>query len=194
MRNMKTATIIDPEIGKRCDKTEYPVSAIREAVLNALIHRDYSIYTEGTPIQIDFFSDRLEIHSPGSLYGRISVEDLGFAHPDARNPVLAVMTESLTDAEHRYSGIPTMRRAMQEAGLPAPYSSTDRMSLSLYCTTILLNQRIRLSQPIQQTKQPHFCNLPHTAHPQRDCRFSSVSELQTTPTSAIFSRWLSKAS
>ena len=120
IRNMKTATIIDPETGKRCDKTEYPVSAIREAVLNALIHRDYSIYTEGTPIQIDFFSDRLEIHSPGSLYGRMSVEDLGFAHPDARNPVLAVMTESLTDAEHRYSGIPTMRRAMQEAGLPAP--------------------------------------------------------------------------
>ena len=120
MRNMKTATIIDPETGKRCDKTEYPVSAIREAVLNALIHRDYSIYTEGTPIQIDFFSDRLEIHSPGSLYGRMSVEDLGFAHPDARNPVLAVMTESLTDAEHRYSGIPTMRRAMQEAGLPTP--------------------------------------------------------------------------
>ena len=89
-------------------------------MLNALIHRDYSIYTEGTPIQIDFFSDRLEIHSPGSLYGRMSVEELGFAHPDARNPVLAVMTESLTDAEHRYSGIPTMRRAMQEAGLPAP--------------------------------------------------------------------------
>lgn len=75
--------------------------AIREAVLNALIHRDYSIYTEGTPIQIDFFSDRLEIHSPDSLYGRMSVEDLGVAHPDARNPVLAVMTESLTDAEHR---------------------------------------------------------------------------------------------
>ena len=89
-------------------------------MLNALIHRDYSIYTEGTPIQIDFFSDRLEIHSPGSLYGRMSVEDLGFAHPDARNPVLAVMTESLTDAEHRYSGIPTMRCTMQEAGLPAP--------------------------------------------------------------------------
>lgn len=54
---------------------------MREAVLNALIHRDYSIYTEGTPIQIDFFSDRLEIHSPGSLYGRMSVEDLGGCAP-----------------------------------------------------------------------------------------------------------------
>lgn len=62
---MKTAAIIDPETGKRCDKTEYPLSVIREATLNAFIHRDYSIYTEDTPVQIDFFNDRLEIHSPG---------------------------------------------------------------------------------------------------------------------------------
>ena len=54
MRNMKTATIIDQETGKRCDKTEYPVSAIREAVLNALIHRDYSIYTEARPFKLTF--------------------------------------------------------------------------------------------------------------------------------------------
>lgn len=79
MRNMKTATIIDPETGKRCDKTEYPVSAIREAVLNALIHRDYSIYTEGTPIQIDFFSDWLEIHSPG-LYTAVCRSKISVLH------------------------------------------------------------------------------------------------------------------
>ena len=36
------------------------------SIMNALIHRDYSIYTEGTPVQLDFFTDRLEIHSPGS--------------------------------------------------------------------------------------------------------------------------------
>lgn len=120
MRNMKTETIIDPQTGKRADHCEYPLDAIREAILNALIHRDYSVHTEGTPIQINFFRDRLEIHSPGTLYGRMTVEQLGIARPDARNPVLAVMTESLTDAEHRYSGIPTMRKAMQEAGLPAP--------------------------------------------------------------------------
>lgn len=89
-RNMKIRTIIDPDTGARRDKTEYPVDAIREAILNALIHRDYSIHTEGTPVQIDFFSDRLEIHSPGSLYGRMSVEQLGIAKPDLRNPALAV--------------------------------------------------------------------------------------------------------
>ena len=62
VRNMKTRTIIDLSTGKHVNKTEYPRGAIREAILNALIHRDYSHHTEGTPIQINFFTDRLEIH------------------------------------------------------------------------------------------------------------------------------------
>ncbi len=119
-RNMKVKTIIDKETGLRRDRTEYPIDALREAILNAVIHRDYSIHTEGTPVQLDFFTDRLEIHSPGCLYGRMSVDQLGIARPDLRNPALAVMAETLTAAEHRYSGIPTMRRAMKEHGLPEP--------------------------------------------------------------------------
>lgn len=125
-RNMKTRTVIDPETGLRRDRTEYPVEALREAILNALIHRDYSIYTEGTPVQIDIFADRLEIHSPGDLYGRMSLEQLGYAKPDQRNPALAVMAETLTSAENRYSGIPTMRRAMREYGLPEPVFENRR--------------------------------------------------------------------
>ena len=119
-RNMKVRTIVDSKTGIRTDKTEYPIEAIREAVLNALIHRDYSHFTEGTPIQIDFFTDRLEIHSPGGLYGRMTVEDLGKARPDLRNPALATMSEFLLNTENRYSGIPTIRREMAEAGLPEP--------------------------------------------------------------------------
>ena len=125
-RNMKTRTIIDPQTGRRTDQTEYPISALREAILNALIHRDYSIYTEGTPVQLDFFTDRLEIHSPGSLYGRTTVEQLGHSRPDLRNPALAVMAETLTDAENRYSGIPTIRREMAAYGLPAPVFENRR--------------------------------------------------------------------
>ena len=66
---------------------------IREAILNAVIHRDYSIHTEGTPVQIDFFTNRVENSQPGSLYGRMSIEQLGIAKPDLRNPALAVMAE-----------------------------------------------------------------------------------------------------
>ena len=110
----------------RNDRTEYPIDALREAILNAVIHRDYSIYTEGTPVLIDFFADRLEIHSPGSLYGRMTVEQLGVAKPDLRNSALADMTEVLTGAENRYSGIPTIRRAMAEHGLPEPVFENRR--------------------------------------------------------------------
>lgn len=119
-RNMKVKTIINADTGKRLDITEYPVKAIREAVLNAVIHRDYSAHTEGTPIQLNMFKDRLEIHSPGNLYGRMTVDQLGVAKPDLRNPALAVMTESLTGAENRYSGIPTIRREMKNYGLREP--------------------------------------------------------------------------
>ena len=56
-RNMRTKTIINPETGKREDRTDYPITAIREAILNALVHRDYSIHTEGMPIQIIIYSN-----------------------------------------------------------------------------------------------------------------------------------------
>ena len=84
-KNMKTATIIDPNTGKRTDKTEYPVIAIRELILNALIHRDYSIHTDTTPITIKMFSDRFEIENPGGLYGRMTLDRLGKVSADTRN-------------------------------------------------------------------------------------------------------------
>ncbi len=118
--NMKTATIIDTNTGKRTDKTEYPVIAIRELVLNALIHRDYSIHTDSAPITIRMFSDRLEIENPGGLYGRMTLDRLGKFAADTRNPAIANAMEILGETENRYSGIPTIINAMEEHGLPTP--------------------------------------------------------------------------
>lgn len=160
-RNMKTRTIIDPETGARRDRTEYPVNALREAILNAVIHRDYSIYSEGTPIQIDFFTDRLEIHSPGGLYGRMNVEQLGIAKPDLRNPALAVMAETLTSAENRYSGIPTMRRAMQEYGLPEPKFENRRHEFVVTFYNSADDQTVTVSrQPDNSNSLLEFCQTP----------------------------------
>ena len=50
--NMRTATRIDKETGERIDIPQYPMDAVREAILNALVHRDYSLHTEGMPIQL----------------------------------------------------------------------------------------------------------------------------------------------
>ena len=83
-RNMRTKTIVNPTTGKREDKSDYPLTAIREAIINALVHRDYSIHTEGMPIQIIMYEDRLEIHNPGGLYGRINIDQLGKVQADTR--------------------------------------------------------------------------------------------------------------
>lgn len=165
LRNMKTRTIIDPVTGKRSDRMEYPPDAIREAVLNALIHRDYSFYTEGTPIQINFFSDRLEIHSPGSLYGRLTVEQLGYAKADLRNPALAVMAEAITGSENRYSGIPTMRRELAAYGLPAPVFENRRNEfvVTFYNTSKLFSEEPRVVLDASKTvKLIDFCKIPRT--------------------------------
>lgn len=119
-RNMKVQTKINSITGMREDVTEYPINAIREAILNAVIHRDYSSYTEGTPIQLNIFTDRIEIRSPGTLYGRMTVEQLGITKPDMRNQTLAVMAETLKVTENRYSGIPTIRNEMKKRALPNP--------------------------------------------------------------------------
>ena len=156
-RNMRVQTIIDPETGKRRDRTEYPIEAIREAVLNALIHRDYSHLTEGTPVQINFFSDRLEIHSPGSLYGRMTVEQLGHARPDLRNPALAVMTEVLVGAENRYSGIPTIRREMAAHNLPEPVFENRRNEF-----VVTLYNQVQ-EKPVQSAETLlDFCKEPRS--------------------------------
>ena len=76
-RNMRMKTIINPLTGKREDRTDYPITAIREAILNALVHRDYSIHTEGMPIQLIMYEDRIEIKNPGRVHGRIRIDQLG---------------------------------------------------------------------------------------------------------------------
>lgn len=120
--NSRTKTIVD-ENGKRSDKNEYPLRAVRKAILNALVHRDYSIYTENTPIRIEMYRDRMEITNSGGLYGKITVDALGKVRPETRNAVLANILELLHVTENRYSGIPTMRKEFSDANLPMPVFS-----------------------------------------------------------------------
>lgn len=125
-KNMKAKTIIDRTTGRRMDKTEYPIVAIREIIINALVHRDYSIHTDSAPISIRMFSDRLEVENPGGLYGRMTLDQLGKISADTRNPFIANALEVLGETENRYSGIPTIINAMKEWGLPAPKFENER--------------------------------------------------------------------
>lgn len=118
-RNMRVKTIITEE-GTRADKTEYPIKAVREIILNALIHRDYSIHTDRSPIRLVMYEDRLELENPGGLYGRITVDELGKVSADTRNPYIAGALEIMIDTENRFSGIPTILSELKKAGMPSP--------------------------------------------------------------------------
>lgn len=124
-KNSRTMTVID-ENGKRKDRPEYPPRAVREAVLNALIHRDYSQYTENTPVSIEMYQDRMAVRSPGVLFGRATVDMLGKSRPEPRNVALINILELLSVAENRYSGIPTMYHDLREQGMPDPEFEIQR--------------------------------------------------------------------
>ena len=124
-RNTRSATIINND-GKREDRSEYPMKAVREVILNALVHRDYSIHSEDSPIRVVLYSDRLEVENPGGLYGRLTVNDLGKLPGDTRNPFLAGNLEIMIDTENRFSGIPTIIAEMKNAGLRPPVFESKR--------------------------------------------------------------------
>ena len=148
--NMRTATAIDPKTGVRRDTPQYPMDAVREAVLNALIHRDYSIHTEGMPIQLTMYTDRLEISNPGGLYGRLTVDQLGHVQPDTRNPVMVTAMEVLGQTENRYSGIPRIRHAMAELSLPEPVFSDRR---GTFTVTLYHQRQAARQEPEEKTEE-----------------------------------------
>ena len=131
-RNMKTSVIIDSN-GKRKDKSEYPLEALREAVANALIHRDYSTQTENAYIAVNMYEDRIEIISPGTLYGTNRLDKLGTSTSmEVRNPnIVRILEEKGSVIENRHSGIPTMKREMRKYGLPNPEFYEERDSFKV---------------------------------------------------------------
>lgn len=162
-KNMRTRTIIDADTGKRQDRTDYPVTAVREAVLNALVHRDYSIHTEGMPIQLLMFDDRLEIKNPGGIYGRIRIDQLGKMQPDTRNPVLAAALEVLGVTENRYSGIPAIRRAMNEYELREPEFLDERGSFAVrFYKEPVRKEALKAVQSEEAKNLILFCRTPRT--------------------------------
>lgn len=161
-RNMRTKTIIDPHTGKREDRTDYPITAIREAILNALVHRDYSIHTEGMPIQLIMYENRMEIRNPGGIYGRIKIDQLGKVQPDTRNPVIASELEVLKVTENRYSGIPTIRRTMQEYNLPQPEFLDERGSFIVKLYKYGESVATIEAEEKEDKELVLFCRIPRT--------------------------------
>jgi len=115
VRNMRKSTRL---VGlKREEVTEYPVEAVREVVVNAVAHRDYSI--RGEAIRISVFSDRLECYSPGRLPGHVTVQNIADERFSRNEAIVQVLADKGYIERLGY-GINRMIQLMEEHSSRSP--------------------------------------------------------------------------
>lgn len=102
-------------------KPDLPERVIREAVVNAVMHRSYH---HNRPTQIIRYNNRIEIINSG--YSLKSQDEIGTAGSDTRNQLIASIFHETNLAEFKGTGIRTMRRLMKEAGLSMPTFESNR--------------------------------------------------------------------
>uniref|UniRef100_A9A7V9 Putative transcriptional regulator n=1 Tax=Methanococcus maripaludis (strain C6 / ATCC BAA-1332) TaxID=444158 RepID=A9A7V9_METM6 len=103
---------------QRKDAYEIPFIALREALINAVVHRDYSIL--GSDIKVSISDSLLEITSPGSLPSTISVDDLGTGCSEVRNPIIARIFKETKFIEQWGSGFRKIFNECEKYGLKKP--------------------------------------------------------------------------
>lgn len=112
----------------RQDIWDYPEAVLREAIVNAVVHRDYSPAARGAQIQIEMYPDRLVIRNPGGLFGAVNLARLG--EPGVSSSRNAALLRILEDVvlpeddrpicENRGSGMRVMVRALEAMGMSPP--------------------------------------------------------------------------
>jgi ATP-dependent DNA helicase RecG len=140
MRNMTRAAAING--AGREDILEYPLEAVRELIVNAIMHRDYHPLAQGTQIRMEMYPDRLAITSPGGIFGAVDVDALTHVPiTSSRNSVLGKLLEDVemprtgrTVAENRGSGLIAVSAALEDAEMkPARITSTlSRFTVELF--------------------------------------------------------------
>ncbi|MCE2470814.1 MAG: putative DNA binding domain-containing protein [Anaerolineae bacterium] len=125
---------------EREETFEYPQFAVREALVNAICHRDYRL--RGRRIEVRMFSDRLEVISPGGLPGFITVENIKHEH-FSRNPRLVGGLFHWGYIEELGLGIDRMMEVMEQAGHSPPRFDARPYSFAV----ALHNERIRPRVP-----------------------------------------------
>jgi len=116
--DLQCSTIYDKN-SDTSNQKKYPERAIKEAVVNAIVHRDYRIHR---PNRITVFSDRIEIESVGALHWGVDQDMfiLGKSGPKWRNQAFAYLFNKLSLSQAEGQGIRTMIRTMQHEGCPPP--------------------------------------------------------------------------
>lgn len=103
---------------RRIERWSLPPAAVREAVINAIVHADYA--QQGAPIRLALFEDRLEVENPGLLPFGLTVADLPLGISKLRNRTLGRVFHELGLVEHWGSGVQRMITVCREAGVGEP--------------------------------------------------------------------------
>ncbi|MFN8495463.1 MAG: putative DNA binding domain-containing protein [Caldilineaceae bacterium] len=109
-RNTPTAVRIEGTL--EIETPQYPRAALRELIVNAVVHRDYSVV--GAQIRLIVFDHRLELYSPGSLPNGMSLVNLRHYNHIARNPLIVQYLSRLGYMRDFGTGIPRVIRLMRE--------------------------------------------------------------------------------
>jgi ATP-dependent DNA helicase RecG len=126
--NIETTVSIDKS-AKNANQPKYPQIALKEAVVNAVVHRDYEM---DQPTRVEVYQDRVEIYSPGGLPFNVDKEKfkLGEAKASWRNQSFGRIFSKLNLAQHQGTGIARIITSMQEEGCPMPIFEVDDFSVT----------------------------------------------------------------
>ncbi len=131
-RNTRVESRID-DGGRRHDRWSYPVEAVRETVVNAIAHRDYTITV--TDIELSIYSDRLEVISPGNLPNTVTVEKMRSGYRATRNEMLKEVLRDYRYIEATGLGVPRkiIRGMLEHNGKePDLIEEEDRFTVRLW--------------------------------------------------------------
>ncbi|MGO9321574.1 MAG: ATP-binding protein [Solirubrobacteraceae bacterium] len=115
---------------------EYPPSVLREAMLNALAHRDYGL--SGATVDVTIWDDRIEIHSPGPLPGHITTENMRSEHYSRNRRIMRVL-KTLNLVEEYGEGVDRMFNEMEARLMEPPHfvATPSSVTVTLYNRSIL---------------------------------------------------------
>ena len=125
---------LEPGSPERKDQLALPESAVREALVNALTHRDYRV---ATAVQVIRYQDRIEVRNPG--YSLVDDEQLGEPGSFPRNPRISDVFREMRLAENMGIGVAAIRKVMNRAGLTPPFFDSDRARNQFVVTLWLHN-------------------------------------------------------
>jgi len=158
-RNTSMAARIEGKL-ERTERWDYPLGAIREAITNAVCHRDYA---DSGNVVVKVFDDRLEVSNPGGLPAGLTVEDLRKPHESRpRNKLIADAFFLIKYIEQFGTGTHRMIRQCQEAGMPEPEFESRAEAFRIVFRRVASTERVLLSGALNDRQRSLLLQLRRT--------------------------------